>query len=205
MHRKGKPLTSLRVHVVIIVTLADGAKYAIDVSFGGDGPTHPLLMESGVVSTNLGAQEVRLMHGNIPEQTDTSAKLWIYQYRNGADAPWNSFYSFPELEFLEQDFRVMNWYTSCSPDSFHPSTILIVRFLMGDGDQAGEIVGKIMLVGGVVKRNMGGKTEVIMVCKTEEERVQALEKYFAMTLTEEEREAIKGTCTELVNMEEVVP
>lgn len=54
-----------------------------------------------------------------------------------------------------------------------------------------------MLVNGEVKMNTGGKTQVVKVCKTEAERVEALREYFGIELTEEEREGIRGTCTDL--------
>lgn len=57
--------------------------------------------------------------------------------------------------------------------------------------------GKRMLVNGVVKENLGGKTEVRVDCETEEERMQALDKWFGMRFTEEEKAGIKGWGTEL--------
>lgn len=61
-----------------------------------------------------------------------------------------------------------------------------------------EIVGKIMLVNGEVKRNDGGKTRVLMVCRREDERVAALEELFGITLTEEERAGVAGRNVELL-------
>jgi arylamine N-acetyltransferase len=185
----------IRVHVVNIVTLADGSKYHMDVGFGGDGATKPLPLIDGHVTQNLGSQEVRLVHGNIPDQTDLSQKLWIYQYRNGPEKDWNSFYAFPELQFIAQDFHIMNWYTSKHPESFQTFTVLIVRYLRKEGED--RISGKVMLINGVVKQNLGGKTEVVMECKSEEQRIEALKKYFEITLTEEEKNGVLGTVTEL--------
>jgi arylamine N-acetyltransferase len=186
----------IRAHIVNIVTLPNGTKWMLDVGFGGDGATKPLPLVSGHIEQNLGPQEIRLVHDNIPGQTEGAQKLWIYQYRNGEDKEWNSFYSFPEFEFLAQDFEIMNFFTSTSQGevNFQTRTVLIVRFLR-EGER---IVGKVMLVNGEVKRNMGGKTEVVMVCGTEAERVQALKKYFAITLTEEEKLGVKGRNVELL-------
>jgi arylamine N-acetyltransferase len=186
---------------VNIVTLSDGSKYMVDVGFGGDGATKPLPLIAGHIVQNLGPQEIRLMYDNIDEQTDKSQKLWIYQYRNGKDREWNSFYCFPEFEFLPQDFEVMNYYTSTSQlASFQTRTVLAVRFLRGEAEKEEEegIVGKLMLVNGEVKRNMGGKTSIIKICETEEERVEALREYFAITLTEEEKLGVRGRNVELL-------
>ena len=129
----------------------------VDVGFGGDGATKPLPLISGHVEQNLGPQEIRLIYSTISQQADQSKKVWIYQYRNGADKDWNSFYCFPEVEFLPQDFEIMNYFTSTNSGAmnFQTKIVLIVRFL-----REGEIiVGKIMLVDGVVKKNLGGRTE----------------------------------------------
>jgi arylamine N-acetyltransferase len=185
-----------RVHIVNIVTLPDGSKYMLDVGFGGDGATKPLPLTSGHIQQNLGLQEIRLVHSTIPQQIDQGKKLWIYQYRNGIDKEWNSFYCFPEFEFLPEDFEIMNYFTSTSQGltNFQTRTVLIVRFLREEE----RIVGKVMLVNGEVKRNMGGRTEVVKVCKTEQERVRAVEEFFAITLTEKEKEGIKGRNVELL-------
>jgi arylamine N-acetyltransferase len=194
----GIVLTALRVHVVNIVTLPNGDRYMVDVGFGGDGATKPLLLTPGHVTQNLGPQEVRFIRDFIPTQTrrdDEARKLWIFQYRNGREQEWNSFYAFPDIEFLPNDFEVMNFFTSqnISETNFQTKTVLIVKFLM-DGE---AIVGKVMLVNGEVKRNDGGKTRVVFVCKNEAERVKALREYFDIMLTEEEVLGIRGRNVEL--------
>ncbi|CZT13472.1 hypothetical protein WAI453_012432 [Rhynchosporium graminicola] len=192
-------------HIVNIVTLPTGENYMVDVGFGGDGATKPLPMISGHISTNLGSQEVRLLHSTIPEQVEQSKPLWIYQYRNGRDREWNSFYAFPEVEFTEADFEVVNFYTSgwVGEGNFQTRTVLGIRFLRGRVGEEGEeeeeegIVGKVMLVDEVVKRNDGGKTSVVKVCGSEDERVEALREYLGIVLTDEEREGVRGRNVEL--------
>ena len=121
-------------------------------------------------------------------------------FRNGEHLPWNAFYAFPEFEFAHQDFEVLNWFTSKSPDSFLTFTVLVVKFLRRhlvnnakDGGKQkneklkqigrigeAEIYGKVMLINGDVKRNLGGKTELVKMCKTEAERIEALREYFGL-------------------------
>ena len=191
------------VHIVNIVTLSCGTKYMLDVGFGGDGATKPLPLVSGHAVPNIGTQEIRLVHDHIPPQVDRSerTKLWIYQYRNVPTQDWNSFYAFPEMEFLESDYYIMNWYTGSSPTSFQTFTCLVIKFLRRrkEGGEEGEeeIFGKRMLVNGTVKENLGGKTKVVQECTVEEERIGALEKWFGMRFTEEERLGIVGYVTEL--------
>jgi arylamine N-acetyltransferase len=169
----------------------------LDVGFGGDGATKPLPMISGHVEQNLGPQDIRLVYDNIPDQTDKLQKLWIYEYRNGKDKEWNSFFCFPELEFLAADFEIMNFYTSTAhtATNFQTRTVLVVRYLRVEE----SIVGKVMLVNGEVKRNMGGKTSVIRICETEKERIDTFREYFGIILTDEEKESVKGRNVESVS------
>lgn len=175
------------------MTLDEG-KYVSDVAFGGDGPTAPMKLVENDIVTNLGSQEVRYALETIP-QFESEQKYWIYQYRNRKDRAWNSYYSFQEIPFHYNDFEVFNYFTSTNSHQVH--TVLIVRFLR----EGSEIVGKVMLVNGTVKKNLGGKTEVVFKAKTEEERVEALRIYFGITLTDLERSAIHGRSTELVNID----
>lgn len=194
-------LSHPRVHAVNIVTLpATGAKYMLDVSYGGDGPTLPLpLRDHHITRGTIGSQELRLVHAAMPEQEQPcprDQKLWTYEYRNSDRVGWNSCYCFPELAFTPADLDVMNFYASQSPASFQTHTVLAIKFLRG-GNGRGGVSGKVMMVDGVVKRNLGGKTEVVQVCESEAERVEALGRYFAIVLTEEEREGVRGREVEL--------
>ncbi|KAK3942225.1 arylamine N-acetyltransferase, pineal gland isozyme NAT-10 [Diplogelasinospora grovesii] len=197
------------VHLVNIVTLPDGSRYALDAGFGGDGPTIPMpLVENLSHHNSIGTQEIRLIRDYIPNQRYRQRdedKLWIYQYRNGSDREWLSFYAFPEWEFTEADFGVVNHFTHTSPDSFQTFTTLVIKFLPtqepveGEGVYGGKrkVGGKIMLVQGEVKQNVTGRTELVKTCKTEQERLEALKEYFGIVLTQEEAEAIKGRSVEL--------
>ncbi|KAH8893533.1 arylamine N-acetyltransferase 2 [Thozetella sp. PMI_491] len=196
-------------HLVNIVTLADPGspaglvRYSLDAGFGGDGPTLPLPLVDGLVHhNNIGTQEIRLVRDLTPVQrwrAPDAPRMWIYQYRNGADKDWNSFYSFGEFEFIEDDFAIINWYTSSHPESFQTFTVLIVKFLRGrkEGAEEDTVTGKVMLVNELVKRNVTGKTEIVKVCKTEAERREALREWFGIELTPVEAEGIKGRVVDL--------
>ncbi|KPM37275.1 hypothetical protein AK830_g9294 [Neonectria ditissima] len=186
-------------HIINVVTLPDGSKYHADVAFGGDGALFPMPLVDGLVHQNLGTQQIRLVRDWIPHQVHRTeeSKLWIYQYRNGADRDWNSFYSFPGIEFYTLDWGVVNFWIGNHPSSHQRVNLLVIKFLRrpkqsGGDEEEYEIYGKRMLVNGVVKENLGGRTHVITECKSETERLQALENYFSILLDREEEEGIRG-------------
>ncbi|KAF4988584.1 hypothetical protein FGRMN_9704 [Fusarium graminum] len=191
------------VHVVNIVTLPDNSRWVIDASFGGDGPTRPMPLVEGAEWRNMGTQDARLIKDFISGQTELTSgrKLWIYQCRNSPDQPWNSFYAFSHsVEWLPADFEISNCYTGTSPHSFQTKTVLVVKFLLRESKSSPtgeEVYGKRMLINEVVKENPGGKTTMLKVLKSEDERVEALKEYFGIDLTVEERDAIKGFQTEI--------
>lgn len=200
-----------------LVILEDGSVWSCDVGFGGDGPTSPLVLsatpeQEPEVVTNLGSQEIRLRKGVFPETVREEMNLvWFYEYRNGKDSAWNTYYAFNESEASDWDLQCANFWVVSHPDSFQRKQILSVKFIRGDvvqdeivkgkqGDKIHDevaVVGKIMLADDVIKRNMGGKTEMVKQCKTEKERIEALEEYFGIYFTKEEQHGIEGFQTEL--------
>jgi arylamine N-acetyltransferase len=157
----------------------------------------------GHVTRNIGTQDIRLVRDYIPGQIERTSerKLWIYQYRNQTEQPWNSFYAFSDMvEFLPSDFHIMNWYTGSHPESFQTFTVLIVKFLRrpcASNPDEREIYGKRMLVKGTVKENLGGKTKVVYECHAEKDRIKALKAWFDIELTDEEQKSIRGWTTDL--------
>ncbi|KAK7403661.1 hypothetical protein QQX98_010584 [Neonectria punicea] len=191
-------------HIINIVTFPDGSKYHADVAFGGDGALFPMALVDGLVYQNLGTQQIRLVRDWIPHQVHRTedSKLWIYQYRNGVDKDWNSFYSFPGIEFYALDWGVVNFWIGNHPSSHQRVNMLVIKFLRRLKEAEGEsedyeIYGKRMLIDGVIKENLGEKTQVIAECKSETERLEALEKYFLISLEVEEKKGIRGYVSEL--------
>ncbi|KAJ5698097.1 arylamine N-acetyltransferase 1 [Penicillium macrosclerotiorum] len=177
-------------HSVNLITLPDQSRYLFDVGYGGNGPRCPLTLSNGNVTPNLGSQCVRLVRDSLP---GSRQQMWMYQFRNADDQDWISGYAFSEIEFFLRDFEVMNFFTSRSPGCFLTSKLLVVMFLRDEE----RIYGKIVLDHDQVKRNLGGKSEVIQICYTEDERVEALEKYFGLHILVEEKAAIKGKSSSL--------
>ncbi|RAK76078.1 arylamine N-acetyltransferase family protein, partial [Aspergillus fijiensis CBS 313.89] len=192
--RSSSPGWSGWEHAVNIVTLADQSRYLVDVGYGGDGPTTPLPLAAGPITTNIGTQELQLGYDTIDGLTDAKQRLWIYRFRNAPDGPWTPAYAFPETEFLHRDFEVMSYYTSQHPRCFLTSNLLVIKFLR-DGS---NIYGKTILDQDKVKENLGGKSVLVEICRTEEDRVRVLQERFGICLTKEEQDGIIGRKSELV-------
>jgi arylamine N-acetyltransferase len=213
-------------HVVTIVEFG-AERWVTDVGFGGDGMTAPLplihSLERGCeypVHKNLGSQEVRITRGLYPGAlSDGEANMvWFYEYRNRPEDEWNRYYAFGDREASSWDLECANYWVSAHPESFQRKQILVVKFLRGscegtwekgsieaaDGCDSGSIPipevetsGKIMLAHGVVKRNLGGKTDIVKICQTEEERIEALKEYFGIIMSDDQKQGIKGFETAL--------
>ena len=179
--------------MINIVTLPDGQKYMLDVGFGSDGPTRPLPLVHEQVSQGILPQELRLVKENIAQNTDPDQKLWIYQRRYSPQDEWTSMYCFTEMEFLPQDYEMMSFWTSKSRKSWFTYRISVVKMIMKEE----TVIGTLSLNGGEVKRRIRGSTER-WICKTEDERIEALKTWFKIELTEDERNGIRGLVTELV-------
>ncbi len=179
--------------MVNIVTLAEGSKYMLDVGFGADGPTRPLPLLERTRFPGIAPQELRLVKENIPANTDPSQRLWVYQTRHTPSDSWSPKYCFSEVEFLPQDYAMMNFYTSQCKFCWFTYKIAVVKMIR-EGD---KIIGTVILNGDVVKRRIRGETEELKHCVTERQRVEALERWFGIALTAEERRGIKGMVTDL--------
>ncbi|KAK4670592.1 uncharacterized protein QC763_213150 [Podospora pseudopauciseta] len=195
------------VHLVNILTLPNtnpAQQYILDAGFGGDGPTFPLPLTEHLIHHNtIGTQQIRYTRDWLPDQrfrdeSKGALKHWIYEYRNSPEKPWNSYYAFvPEHEFTELDFENLNVYLSECERNHQTYTVLVIRFLRGGEEGEQKIKGKVMMVQGEVKQNLGGRTELVKVCRTEEERTEVLKEVFGINLTEEEKGAIRGWASEL--------
>lgn len=183
-----------RNHMINIVTIVD-KKYLVDVGFGASGaPTHPVPLISNQPSGNIGSQSVRLLLSNISDNTRKDQQLWCYQFCHGENPSWIDGYSFTETEYLPQDFKMMSFFTSTSRISWFTYRVVCVKYLMMNE----ELVGEIKLYENEVRRRINGESELLATLTTEEERVQALDKYFGVKLSEPEVLGIEGTTTQLL-------
>ncbi|KAH9826485.1 Cis-aconitate decarboxylase [Teratosphaeria destructans] len=197
-------------HCVNIVTIG-GTRYMLDGGFGPQGPTHPVPLQDAVVTPQIQPAESRLLYAAIPQFLDQNQRVWIYQYRRDATADFVPMYCFTDLEFTPSDIESMNFAPWLNTKSFFTHKVVCVRFATSkeasDGGgprspteeafEGAEIDGSITLNQDVLKWKKGADKMVEMRFEKEAERTQALEKYFGIVLSEEEREAILGSASDL--------
>lgn len=115
--------------------------------------------------------------------------------RYNADSDWLPMICFSEVEFLLQDFDVMNFCVSQNRTSWFTQVLVCSRMILDEDGR--EIVGQVVMLGKEVKRRIQGKSEIVEVMNSEEDRVKALGKYFDMHLRVGEIEGIRGLASEL--------
>ncbi|KAL4808413.1 hypothetical protein BDV18DRAFT_134920 [Aspergillus unguis] len=184
-------------HMVIILTL-DGRKYMVDVGFGNNCPTAPLLLEDTLeprIVDNLPPAQMTVVKQPLPEAVDQSQKFWIYKVRFDSKSVWVPFYAFSETEFLPEDFAMMNLQTSKLPSSCFTQRVLGVRHLFSKDEN--RLTGMVIMSGNEVKSRKNGETELLETLEGEEARVKALKNHFGVALLDHEVAGIKGLGSEL--------
>ena len=183
--------------MVNIVTISK-QRYLVDVGIGAYGPMVPLPLVSGVTTVSITPRSIRLVNACIPEHTSSHASnaMWQLEVRNQDTDAWSITYAFSEIEFLPEDYEMMNWYTSTNRRSFWTHQVLAMKMVLSDDQQ--EVVGDITLFQRGLRRRIHGKVEIEVECGTEKERVEALQKYLGIKLSPAEQRAIKGMASEIL-------
>jgi len=181
-------------HMVNFVMIGD-TKYFVDVAFGSDGPVIPMPLERpGTIQKHIKPASAQLQWKNIPGNTDPNQRLWVYEHRRNDDMEWEIKYTFSEIEFLPNDYAVMNYYTSTSQRTFFTQMMVADKKLLGDD---GDFIGKISLAGTSMKWLVNGKKTKELHFKSEAERLDALEEHLGMKFGPAEREGIAGLTSEI--------
>lgn len=186
-------------HQVNIVTIPNGKKYFCDVGFGASGPTFCVPLENGFTAINTGttgkvASSMRLTRGFTANNThrNPEQELWIYSIKYGSvddeSKPWIQCYCFSETEFFPSDFEIMSGWVSTSRSSMFVNKVICQRFLMAEDRQS--LIGDITLFETAIKERRFGESQQLVEIRSEEDRVDALEKYMGVKLKEDERMGI---------------
>ena len=178
------------------IVFVGGSKYLVDVGFGADGPSTPLLLQHGNIVEGLRGQDLQLELKTLPQHTDPSQKVWVYSFRCGNDA-WKEIYHFSDSEFFPADFDVLNHY-NMTIGRFTKLVVAQCFESASDLGTEGRLSGSVLLSQDRVERRIPGRTaEVLERFSSEHQRCAAFPNYFALALTQEEQDAICGTDSEL--------
>ncbi len=189
----------------VIFAVIGSQKYLIDIGFGAHGAIEPILLEVGETAKGVPGVTQRLVQKKLAPFT-AGQVMWVVEVHtskelepaaNAEDSKWRPAYCFSEQEWLPQDFELINYRTSHDPRSMFTYRILVTKTILDhSGDSA---TGQITMVGDEVTRRMGDKSEkeTLRKCKSERERVDALDRWFDMKLTHEEAVGIRGRVSEI--------
>ncbi|KAL9039495.1 MAG: hypothetical protein Q9214_004856, partial [Letrouitia sp. 1 TL-2023] len=174
------------------------AQYVVDVGFGAQGPSQPLLLQEGIEFSDARPLSMRLSYGPLPANEHKDSKLWRYEVKTSEAGNWAPMYCFTNLEFLPQDYEIMNFWTSTSPACWFTHKVVAARMLLDNKGGMEGVVGTVTMGGLEVKRKVSrGETEIVASFRSESDRVNALAKWFGIVLSREEKEGIRGTETHL--------
>ena len=193
-------------HLVNLVTIGDD-RYLCDVGFGPNEPIAPMPLNHQQIMPHVAPAETRLVYETLPQQL-SDCKVWILQLRTDSEAGWIPMYSFAELEVMPTDIEGLNYAPWLSRTVHFTQKVTCVRFTTytevgGQGManeeeiERGDIDGALIIDQDRIKWRRHGKNQLDTELKSEDERVDALRRYWGIDLDEEDREAIQGTVSAL--------
>ena len=143
------------------------------------------------------SQQVRLRFDVLDGSENLESKFWIWEKRNREEEPWIAMTCFPgNVEFLPQDFEMMNLFCSTSPMTFFTQLVLAVRFILSEDGE--EIVGEDLIIGGRYHRRIDGAKVDAKELKSEQERISVLEEKLGIRLDEHQQNGILGMVSMLL-------
>ncbi|KAL4801088.1 hypothetical protein BDV19DRAFT_384104 [Aspergillus venezuelensis] len=185
-------------HMVLIVRIGP-RKYMVDIGFGRNTPTSPLQLqlEVHIAVCLLAPMEMSLVKEPLSKAVDETQRFWVYKAHNwnDSDSPWIPQYCFSEVEFLPEDFAMINFFTSQSRTLFFTQQLVCTRLILGEGGI--RPVGVYVLFGNEVKKVVGDVSEVLVRFMKEQDRVDALKMFFGMSFLPHEVEGVRGLSSEI--------
>ncbi|KAJ7624864.1 hypothetical protein FB45DRAFT_87961 [Roridomyces roridus] len=220
----GKPVNFLAfVHMILFMQPVEGsnATYLVDVA---SGLVRPILLEDGEVVDGCSPSEKHTLVRTAREESSLesypncgdSAKLeWrLVSIHTKNDEPPTTrvLYSFIEDEFFAADYESFNYSVlGRRTGLFWENVVCQKLFWMSDEEvrevdsavDLGELtpltryMGRLAMMGGEVRRQVGSRSTVVRVLKTEEDRAAALREIFDIRIEKENLEHVRGRGAEL--------
>ncbi|EJU04809.1 cysteine proteinase [Dacryopinax primogenitus] len=187
-------------HACLLVHPIDTPIHLVDTGFGGTGLIGPIELKHGATREGPAAEEHRILKGHPLNAATRDLSGWTVEWR-GVDAPWRPLFQFSEAELYPNDYEALSFAFCGRADGCGPfwTDILCMRpFRAEDGT-----IGRMTMMNGAIKRRLNGKSEVMKQVTTEEERVEALKKYFDILITEEDSAFIQGHRAEIQAVQSV--
>ncbi|KZO90716.1 cysteine proteinase [Calocera viscosa TUFC12733] len=187
-------------HAVLLVHPSDAPIQVVDTGFGGTGLIGPIELKHGATLEGPASEEHRILNGLPPTAATSDQVGWTVEWR-GADEPWRPLFQFSEAELYPNDYEALSFAFCGRPSgcgAMWHEVMCMRPFKESDGT-----IGRMTMYKGLVKKRLNGKSEAIEEIKTEQQRVEALRKYFNVLISEEEMAFIRGRPAALPH-EEVV-
>jgi arylamine N-acetyltransferase len=121
--------------------------------------------------------------------------MWLFQHRINDEKDWQDMYCFTDVEFLPEDFEIMNYATYSRKTSWFTYRLVCTKAILHE--KTGELEGCLIMNGASFKKRIGDHEEVLAICETEDERLEGLRKWFGIKFGEDEKEGIRNTVTSL--------
>ncbi|KAL0479419.1 hypothetical protein AKO1_007668 [Acrasis kona] len=179
-------------HMICLVSIQD-KKYLVDVGFGGNGMISPILVEDGTEQPNFGKENMRVVKGIIPH-SKTKQKVWLLEHQINKEGEWKALYMFSTDEFFYQDYNTMSFFTSNDPQTIFLNHIIATRIILKNGQPTERLI---MHDGIIKRRDLEGKNYTLNQFNNEQDRILAIEEFFDINLSDEEKEGIKGRKPEI--------
>ncbi|KAF9356089.1 N-terminal acetyltransferase [Mortierella sp. AD094] len=167
-------------HRTTIVRFEDGSKYVFELGFGCTF-YYPIELKDGATIEYFGHRNrlVKTIHNKSEPHLlgNPAQELWMVEENQGGDE-WVAGFVFSEQQFFDIDCEIGNYY-SC----FAPKAPLYSAFWIMQGTLDGTYY---QLLGKEMKIKTSSGTQEKIVFEKEQDRLDALEKYFGIVLTEDE-------------------
>ncbi|TGG92568.1 arylamine N-acetyltransferase [Natronospirillum operosum] len=158
----GQPEGTLtpRTHMLLCVEL-DGKSWLVDVGFGGQTHTAPLLLEPGLVQTTPHERYRVLHHGGY------------FHLQAEVLGQWRSLYCFDLSDQHDVDYELANYYVATKPDSHFVTGLVAARARPG---------GRCALSGNRLTRHYLDRPSEERVLETPDELMDTLETVFDIAI-----------------------